>query len=243
MAMLLPRATAGDPVTRNAVAAVLPVGSFEQHGPFLPLSTDTIIASVISEAVADEYGLLQLPPVTISCSHEHAAWRGTVSIRASTLYALVNDVIDSLRTSGIEKLLIVSGHGGNYVLSNVVQEASATGPHVAVYPTSGDWRAAREAAGLDELESYADMHGGELETSILLQAAPDVVRPGFEAADSPIDARPNHLLSLGLGEYTKTGVIGRSSLGTAEKGAALMQALVDLAGAHLRAIEVIPRLG
>jgi creatinine amidohydrolase len=83
------------------------------------------------------------------------------------------------------------------------------------------------------------MHGGELETSILLHATPDLVRPGFEEADSTIDARPNQLLSRGLGEYTKSGVIGRSSQGTADKGAAILSALARLAGDHLRAIEVI----
>ena len=136
MANLLPTATAGDPHVQDATAAVLPVGSYEQHGPYLPLATDAIIASVIAEAVSARYGLLPLPPVTISCSHEHSQWRGTVSVRASTLYAVVTDIIESLRVSGIEKLLIVSGHGGNYVLSNVVQEASVRGPHVAIFPDS-----------------------------------------------------------------------------------------------------------
>jgi creatinine amidohydrolase len=239
MANLLPRATSGDPVVQNARAAVLPVGSYEQHGPFLPLATDAIVASVVADAVATEYGLLLLPPLTIGCSHEHAQWRGTVSVRASTLYAVVNDVIDSLYASGVEKLLIVNGHGGNYVLSNVVQEASVRGPHVALFPTSGDWQAARDAACLQERDGWADMHGGELETSLLLHATPDLVRPGFEEADSTIDARPNHLLSRGLGEYTKSGVIGRSSQGTADKGAAILGALVKTAGDHLRAIEVI----
>jgi creatinine amidohydrolase len=242
MGNLLPTATAGDPHVQNAAVAVLPVGSYEQHGPYLPLATDAIIASVISEAVAQRYCLLPLPPITISCSHEHSQWRGTVSLRASTLYAVVTDVIESLRTSGIDKLLIVSGHGGNYVLSNVVQEASVRGPQVAIFPTSADWRAAREAAGMDELEGYADMHGGELETSLLLHAVPDVVRPGFENGDNPIEERPNHFLTRRLGDYTKTGVIGRSSQGTAEKGALALDALVRLAGDHLAAIDALTDL-
>jgi creatinine amidohydrolase len=62
-----------------------------------------------------------LPPITISCSHEHAAWRGTVSISARTLHHVITDVADSLAASGIDRLVMVSGHGGNYVLAKVAQ--------------------------------------------------------------------------------------------------------------------------
>ena len=233
----LPMLAATDAVAGEAVAAVLPVGSFEQHGGHLPFSTDTLIACAISNAVAETYGLLPLPPVTISCSHEHAAWRGTVSIRASTLYQVVNDIRDSLRAGGIQKLLIVGGHGGNYVLSNVVQEASVHGRDVAMFPTGEDWAIARKAAGLTELDGWADMHGGELETSLLLHTFPEAVRDSYTAADHVGDGRPNLLLTLGVAGYTETGIIGRPAAATADKGQALLAALVDLAGDHLRAIE------
>jgi creatinine amidohydrolase len=236
----LPIVTASDESVKSAVAAVLPIGSYEQHGSFLPLSTDTLIAAIIGNDVATSNGLLILPPITISCSHEHAQWRGTVSVRASTLYSIVNDVIQSLAATGIGKLLIVSGHGGNYVLSNVVQEASVTGANVALFPTSEDWRAARKAAGMAMLEGYSDMHGGELETSILLHSLPDVVRPGYETSDSEMDGRPNLLLTLGMAGYTKSGIIGRPSAATAQKGAAALAELRERAAAHLVAIGVTP---
>lgn len=65
-------ATATDEANRGASVAVLPIGSFEQHGSHLPLATDTIVASAISAEVASQYKLLLLPPITISCSHEHS---------------------------------------------------------------------------------------------------------------------------------------------------------------------------
>nr|WP_083978430.1 creatininase family protein [Micromonospora rosaria] len=111
-------ATASDEKRRNATVAILPIGSMEQHGPHLPLTTDTIVASAIASALADRYPTLLLPPVTISCSHEHAAWKGTVSISSSTLHAIITDVQTSLRHQGIDRLVLVNGHGGNYVLSN-----------------------------------------------------------------------------------------------------------------------------
>jgi creatinine amidohydrolase len=98
--------------------AVLPVGSFEQHGAHLPLATDTLVAQIIAEAICDSYRLFPISPITISCSHEHHGWPGTVSISSATLTAVISDITASLRRSGINSLVIVNGHGGNYVLSN-----------------------------------------------------------------------------------------------------------------------------
>src|SRR5215207_6451462 len=117
-------ATSREERERGARVAVLPVGSFEQHGDFLPLITDTLVAGVIARRLSTEYGLFLLPPVTLSCSHEHTGFAGTVSISAKTLIAVVTDVAESLHRSGIDRLAIVNGHGGNYVLSNIVQQAN-----------------------------------------------------------------------------------------------------------------------
>ena len=76
---LLPGATSADEKARAATCAILPVESFEQHGDYLPLITDTVVACVIAEELANAHPVLELPPVTISCSHEHSAWAGTVS--------------------------------------------------------------------------------------------------------------------------------------------------------------------
>lgn len=221
MTDLFPLATTAEERQRGAAVAVLPVGSFEQHGPHLPLATDTVIAATIAKRVADAYPVLHLPPLPISCSHEHAAWAGTVSISARTLHAVVTDVAASLRAAGVERLVLVNGHGGNYVLSNVVQEA---GGAMALFPGVADWQAAHTAAGL-RTSLDDDMHAGELETSILLHAHPDLVRPGHEDADHLTDRE--HLLTLGLRAYTESGVVGRPSLASAAKGHVLLDTLVQ----------------
>ncbi len=115
---LLPTVTSVDERARAARTALLPVGSFEQHGEYLPLVTDTVVACLVAGRLAADYPLLFLPPVTISCSHEHAGFAGTVSISARTLIAVVEDIDESLRSSGVERLVIVNGHGGNYALRN-----------------------------------------------------------------------------------------------------------------------------
>jgi creatinine amidohydrolase len=210
--------------------AVLPVGSYEQHGPHLPLATDTLVACAVAREIGAAYPVHLLPPVTIGCSHEHADWPGTVSISAVTLYAVVRDIAESLRRSGVEALVVVNGHGGNYVLGNVVQESSARGERMALFPAAEDWETARRRAGV-VTSLLTDMHAGEIETSILLHRHPELVRPGHEAADFVADDR-RHLLSLGMSAYTDSGVIGRPSLGTAEKGKELLESLADSFGAY-----------
>ncbi|RDG35675.1 creatininase family protein [Streptomyces corynorhini] len=230
---LLPYGTTRDVREERAEVAVLPVGSFEQHGPYLPLVTDTVVAAVIAREVAAAHPVRLLPPLTISCSHEHEHpdWPGTVSISAATLHAVVLDIAASLRRTGIHRLVLINGHGGNYVLRNVVQESAGTGTRMALFPGTADWDAARERAGV-RTSSRSDMHAGEVETSILLHESPELVRPGYETSDFLADDR-EHLLTLGLRAYTESGVVGRPSLASAGKGKELLAGLVDSFGAYL----------
>jgi creatinine amidohydrolase len=239
MPHLMPAATTEEEQARGASVAILPIGSFEQHGPYLPLITDTVVACSISQAIAEAYPVLFLPPVTVSCSHEHQAWPGTVSISARTLYAVVADIRESLRRSGLSKLVLVNGHGGNYVLRNIVQEASVEGPAMALYPGSSEWAGARAAAGMTT-NDHEDMHAGELETSILLHACPELVHDGYQNADHTANQRPG-LLTIGMQAYTTSGIIGRPSLATAPKGKAALVSLVESFAACLQLLGELPR--
>ncbi len=221
--MFISTATSHDEEVRAADVGVLPVGSFEQHGGHLPLATDTLIAATIAERIAVDYDLLLLPPITIGASHEHADFKGTVSISSMTLHAIVTDVAASLNRAGVTKLVVVNGHGGNYVLSNVVQEANVGQRRMTLFPHSEDWMDARRAARV-VTSNHEDMHGGEAETSILLSAFPEVVRPGYRDADFTTDER-RHLLTIGMRAHSTSGIIGRPSLATAEKGNLLLQSL------------------
>lgn len=175
--------------------------------------------------------MLLLPPIAFGASHEHADFKGTVSIRSVTLHAVVTDVAASLAHADITKLVIVNGHGGNYVLSNVVQESNVNKRRMVLFPRSDDWTDARRAAGL-VTSNHEDMHGGEAETSILLATSPEVVRPTYRDADFTADER-RHLLTLGMGAYSPSGVIGRPSLATAEKGQLLLESLSTQFKQHL----------
>jgi creatinine amidohydrolase len=215
---------------------VLPVGSFEQHGDHLPLATDTIIAAAIAAKVAHKHRLLSLPPVAISCSHEHSSWPGTVSISASTLVAIITDIATSLRLRGLDRLIVVNGHGGNYVLQNIVQQANVTGPVMALFPGRDDWDRARADAGI-ESTGHDDMHAGELETALMLFLNPELVRDSYISADHEASGRP-YLLSLGMQGYTTSGVIGRPSRATAEKGRRALESLVNAFAAYCEILDL-----
>jgi creatinine amidohydrolase len=231
---LLTTATSPQIRDRDPKTAVLPIGSFEQHSTFLPLITDTVVACAIGLELEKRFDVLPLPPVTISCSHEHSTFAGTVSVSARTLHAYINDIADSLWHSGIPQLVLVNGHGGNYVLSNIVQEANAVDRRMDLFPNRSDWDRARVEAGL-ATTAHEDMHAGELEVSVLLHVAPRLVGDEFSSADWSADDRPL-LLSLGIDGYSASGVIGRPSLGTAKKGEALLASLTHSFPSHLAAL-------
>ncbi|WP_240958479.1 creatininase family protein [Streptomyces chilikensis] len=130
----------------------------------------------------------------------------------------------------------LNGHGGNYVLSNLVQEANVDGPAVSLFPLGGDWDRACALGGL-ESDRHADMHAGEIETSILLHAAPELVRDGYEEADHDGGAR-RFLLVEGMSAYTENGVIGFPSLAGASKGKAVLESLTADFAAPLDALGV-----
>lgn len=135
------------------------------------------------------------------------------------------------------RLAIVNAHGGgNYVLSNVVQQANVCGTSTILFPRSDDWSDARRRAGVTT-NNHEDMHAGEAETSILLAAHPESVRPEYRDADNSVDDR-RHLLTIGMSTLAPDGgVIGRPSLASAEKGKALLDAFSELFASHLELLK------
>ena len=219
--------TAAD-VGRPALA-VLPVGAFEQHGGHLPLATDSLIAGALAAGLAEKVGALLLPVLPVSCSQEHAGFPGSVWLAADTLAAIVGDIRASLAHSGIERLAIVNAHGGNLVLAHVVREANLEAPRVWLGPGRHIQEAAFSAAGI-ETGVHDDMHAGEYETSILLHCWPHLVR--MEKAADELAERP--LLAVrGLAAYSRSGVVGRPTRATAEKGRKALEAMTAAMAAEV----------
>lgn len=224
-------ATARDIAQLDASIALLPIGSWEQHGAHLPMTTDSLVAIAVAEQVAQRLGAVTLPPITVSCSQEHAGYGVGCSVSATTLWRQVSDMIAMLERQGTRMTVLINGHGGNYLLGNLAQEANLDGPRVFLCPQRAHWEQACRAAGIETSVSE-DMHGGEIETSILLHTWPDSVRTDLIADHLVADRR---LLQMtGLKPYAENGIVGRPSRATADKGCRLLESLGEQIAADVR---------
>lgn len=222
--MTLNTPTLPELTARPPRVAILPIGAYEQHGAHLPYTTDTLIAQLLASHLAPRVSALLLPPLPFSCSHEHAGFPFAVSLSLETLAATVRDVLNSLERDGIELLILLNGHGGNYVLGNVAQELNQDRPRVLLLPQRQHWEKAVATAELGVTVS-ADMHGGAIETSLLMHAMPEVVRSS-ERRDHEANSRP-WLTALGMRHYTASGIIGFPERASAKAGERLLTSLTD----------------
>ncbi len=225
--------TAAELEQENWSCAVLPVGAFEQHGPHLPMTTDSLIAATLAAKLAAQIGGLLLPPITFSCSHEHAGFAGSTSIGAATLVRLIEDIFASVAHHGAQRLVVINGHGGNYVLRNLAQEMNIEAPRLYLGPERHIMTQAFARAGI-ELSVHDDMHAGEYETSVMLAYHGALVRRD-QAVDELVSRR-DQLLLKGMAHYTRSGVIGGPSKATKEKGYAVVEAICELMRAEIEAV-------
>ncbi len=196
----------------------LPLGSLEQHGPHLPLDTDTRIAVALAAGLAARCaGVTVAPALSYGASGEHADFPGTLLVGHAVLADLVVELVRSARRS-FAGVVLVSAHGGNEeALAAVERRALAEGDDVLV------WRAA-PAGG--------DAHAGRTETSLLLALDPSAVR--LELAEpgctEPLGTLLPRLRAEGVRPVSSNGVLGDPTGASAEEGLELLDALVsDLA--------------
>ena len=146
--------------------AIIPVGSLEQHGNHLPVSTDSLIAEYIARVAADEVGAFVLPVISYGVSFEHKPMFN-VSLRNSTLSTMICDACISLAENRIKKIIILNGHHGNMgALQYIAQELYDKLPKDVQVHTIHYWHL---------MKSEFD-HAGEVETSLVLAIAPELVR-------------------------------------------------------------------
>lgn len=226
--------------------AVLPVAAIEQHGPHLPLVTDTIIAEGMLKASLKRLpGALPasvLPIQSIGKSNEHISSPGTLTFTWQTAIQAWIEIGESVHRAGVKKLIIINSHGGNVSLIDIVARELRVRFNMLVVATS--WMQFEAPDGLFTEHEYSyGIHGGDIETSIMLELRPDLVDMA-QAADfysSQLDFIRDftHLRAHGpvpfgwkAQDLNPHGTVGNASLATAEKGRTLIdfqaKAFVDL---------------
>jgi len=242
--------------------AVLPLAATEQHGPHLPLSVDVdIVKGVVNKAMAclnagapansdhlnpQDLTILVLPTQSVGLSPEHAAFAGTLTLKPETLIRLWTDIAESVKASGIHKLVLFNSHGGNVGAMDVVARDLRARLGMLVYSVSWFQLPLLDEKGQDANALFTDhehrfgVHAGEVETSVMLALKPQLVKMS-EAQNfrSSSEERARHFPILGNGrsaklawqmqDYNPAGAAGNAAAATAIKG----QVLLDAAGRAL----------
>jgi creatinine amidohydrolase len=210
------------PALPPSALVLVPVGSIEQHGPHLPLDTDTVIAVAVAHRVA---GLLQrddvvvAPAISYGASGEHQMFPGTSSIGTDVLRQSVVELTRSLRT-WCARVVFVNAHGGNLAaLTAAAEQLIAEGHDVAWVPCATEG---------------VDAHAGFTETSLMLHLRPWAVRSDLAEAGNtrPIADLLPELLAGGVGAVSPNGVLGDPAGASADEGQRLLHLMAaDIAAA------------
>jgi creatinine amidohydrolase len=236
----LPRLTSKQvkELPKDEALVILPVGAIEQHGPHLPIMTDTLIGEATLtqalEKMSRQAQVWLLPPISYGKSDEHLGLPGTLSVSASTLRGLIMDIAESLRLSGFRKLLLFNTHGGNADLLHVVSREIRIQLGLTVfYLSPSSLGGAEGIIAPEELEN--GIHGGDYETSIVMAIKPGWVQDEFLAAELP-DMSDKRFLTLEgrirfawrMADISASGICGDATKATAAKGKLIQENVTDI---------------
>ena len=221
--------------------AVLPVGAVEQHGPHLPLSVDACVADALArrtaEALPAESPAIFLPTQAIGKSNEHLSYPGTLTLSAETVIAAWCEIGASVARAGVRKMVLLNAHGGNVPVIDIV--ARELRVRHAMFVVCVNWWALGLPDGMyppDELRH--GIHGGEMETSVMLSLDPARVDMGrardFHSRTRDWEAGSRHL-SLARGarpawqiqDLNPAGACGNAAAATPGKGQATVAFTVE----------------
>ena len=209
---------------------LIPCGSVEEHGRHLPLGTDTLHAAALAARVAKRIPVWVCPPIWYGLCRSSGRHPGTVGIRASTLQALIKDVVRSLYGQGMRNVVVLSGHAGGTHMSALIDAgedllADLDELKIAVLSVLD----LGTVAWKDLVATAGDSHAGEVETSIMLHLCPHLVE-GTALEEYP--SFPKFILVRNKRSFWQGGVWGNPQAASAEKGSALLErsaaALIDL---------------
>jgi len=217
--------------------AILPVGSNEQHGPQNPLGTDHLIAKALAEETAKRTGVLCLQVVPFGVSSHHKQFWGTIYISPKTFKKYVKETCLSLNYYGVKKIVIVNGHGGNLnALAELARELREKGIFISIF----QWWPAAGKLLPDLFKPEERRHASAEETSVNLALYPEIVN-----IDKNVDevVRESALQSDGITlpldsvDCTASGVFGKSTTASAEKGKIVLETMVGELVKHVNLLK------
>jgi creatinine amidohydrolase len=206
---------------RGQEVGLVPVGAIEQHGPHLPVGTDTIVASALCADAAAMTDSLVLPAISLGVSYGHGTvLAGTLSLTPDLLVATVHQYVRWASVSGLRRLIFVNAHLGNSASLNVATDSvRLLAPRLRVGTL--DWWAADPAVLAEVTADGADIHANRAETAMMLAIAPHLVHAERAAdADDP-DRTAGLIFRYTAPALSRNGVTGRASEASAELGAEL----------------------
>lgn len=219
---------------RDDTVVVLPTGAIEQHGPHLPVDTDTTIAAAIAHAAAKRTdNVLVLPPLPYGYSPHHRGLPGTLTLSSETYVAAIKDLLGSAVDAGFETLAVLNGHGGNASLLQTACSDFRDRRDIKVAVVTYWDLIGEEIEGIRESEPGGIAHGGEMETSLQLYLREDLVDEAPPADHLP--DREGYMQSDLLGggavsypghfdELTDTGASGSPTAASVETGERIFDA-------------------
>lgn len=218
---------------------ILPTAAIEQHGPHLPMSTDTRIVETIAEAAANRAGtevpVVVAPAVCFGSSHHHL-FAAAMSLRSDTFLRVINDLADSLVKTGFRRIFVLNGHGGNDECVRLLTKDLVLRAPVAIAACSY-WEVAAEAIRRVGVPAHFPGHAGWFETSLMLAIAPDLVdREAFPTADPTPPAISSRGIARGLtvqkhGEWQRIGGFSDAPVGASqETGRELLASIAEAIG-------------
>ncbi len=238
------------------VVAVLPVAAIEQHGPHLPTSVDTTLVDGVIAATLPRLGktrALFLPTQQIGKSNEHARFPGTLTLKAETLIALWTEIGECVNAAGIKKLVLLNSHGGQISVMDIVARDLRVRLDMLVFSTN--WFTLPLGDEVNALfapsEHRFGIHGGDMETSMMLALAPHTVdmsqaRDFKSSSENRADIYPilGNGTSAKMGwqtqDYNPMGACGNAAIATAEKGHAVINASAQKLAQLLQEISSLP---
>jgi creatinine amidohydrolase len=222
------------------LVVLFPTGSFEQHGPHLPFTTDTDIVTAIAAATEQKMPdrVLLLPTLWPGLSTHHMHFPGTMDVPQMPYIQLVNELGKSIANMGGKKAFILNGHGGNDTpIRAALRELKSAVPETRFVYASYWTLAAKTLREVRESEMGGMGHACEMETSIMLHLCPDRVKLDRAVRDGPQHTDPYRQADMQVArpvffvnefhEVTQSGVIGHPDLATAEKGKLFLDGIVS----------------